>query len=174
MMLSMLGGMVGDSNVTRAVSNYAKTWRFKHPSPWDFMFAMNREFQTDLGWFWYYWLFTTESSDGSIASVTNSSGKTYVTVKQDGEMPAPVILQVEFAADGPALNPMPNAVIAGNTATVTWPVDVWFNGSRTFVAELNFGSRKIERITYDPERRFPDSNPADNSWPAAAAPTSPN
>ncbi len=174
MMLSMLGGMVGDSNVTRAVSNYAKTWRFKHPSPWDFMFAMNREFQTDLGWFWYYWLFTTESSDGSIASVTNSSGKTYVTVKQDGEMPAPVILQVEFAADGPALNPMANAVIAGNTATVTWPVDVWFNGSRTFVAELNFGSRKIERITYDPERRFPDSNPADNSWPAAAAPTTPN
>jgi hypothetical protein len=53
-------------------------------------------------------------------------------------------------------------------------VDVWFNGSRTFVAELNFGSRKIERITYDPERRFPDSNPADNSWPAAAAPTTPN
>ncbi len=89
MMLSMLGAIVGDSNVTRAMANYAKTWRFKHPSPWDFMFAMNREFQMDLGWFWYYWLFTTESSDGSIASVTNSGGKTYVTVKQDGEMPSP-------------------------------------------------------------------------------------
>ena len=167
MMLSMLGGIVGDSNVTRAMSNYAKTWRFKHPSPWDFMFAMNREFQMDLGWFWYYWLFTTESSNGSIASVTNSSGKTYVTVKQAGEMPAPVILQVEFAADGPALKPMPNAVVTGNTALVTYPVDVWFAGSRTFVAELNFGGRKIERVTYDPARRFPDSNPADNTWPAA-------
>ncbi|MEZ4413994.1 MAG: M1 family metallopeptidase [Gemmatimonadales bacterium] len=180
MMLSMLGGIVGDSNVTRAMSNYAKTWRFKHPSPWDFMFAMNREFQMDLGWFWYYWLFTTESSDGSIASVTNSGGKTYVTVKQAGEMPAPVILQVEFAADGPAIKPMANAVVTGNTALVTYPVDVWFSGSRSFVAELNFGGRKIERVTYDPERRFPDNNPADNTWPAEAAqapttaPTSPH
>jgi aminopeptidase N len=63
MMLSMLGAIVGDSAVTRAMSNYARTWRFKHPSPWDFMFAMNRELGQDLGWFWYYWLFTTESSE---------------------------------------------------------------------------------------------------------------
>jgi hypothetical protein len=171
MMLSMLGAVVGgDSLVTRAMSHYAKTWRFKHPSPWDFMFAMNHEFQMDLGWFWYYWLFTTESSDGSIASVTTKGDKTLVTVRQDGEMPAPVILKVDFAADGPAIKPMANAVIDGNSATVSWPVNVWFPGSRTFVAELNFGKRKIEKITYDPQRRFPDRNPADNVWPATAAP----
>jgi len=180
MMLSMLGAIVGDSNVTRAMSNYAKTWRFKHPSPWDFMFAMNREFQMDLGWFWYYWLFTTESSDGSIASVATKGDKTMVTVRQDGEMPAPVVLKVEFAADGPAIKPMQNAVISGNTATVTYPVSVWFAGSRSFVATLDFGKRKIEKITYDPDRRFPDRNPADNSWPAGSAtvpvanPTSPH
>ena len=40
---------------------------FKHPSPWDYMFFMNRALGQDLGWFWYYWLFTTESVDGSIA-----------------------------------------------------------------------------------------------------------
>jgi hypothetical protein len=168
MMLSMLGGIVGDSAVTRAMSNYAKTWRFKHPSPWDYMFAMNRELGQDLSWFWYYWLFTTESSDGSIASVVTKGEKTLVTVRQDGEMPSPVVLRVEFAADGPALKPMKNAVIDGNSATVTWPVDVWFGGSRTFVAELAFGKRKIEKITLDPKGRFPDRNPADNVWPAAA------
>lgn len=168
MMLSMLGAIVGDSAVTKAMSNYAKTWRFKHPSPWDFMFAMNRELGQDLGWFWYYWLFTTESSDGSIGGVDAKGGKTRVTIRQDGEMPAPVVLKVEFAADGPAPKPMRNAVIVGNTATVTWPVDVWFAGSRTFVAELDFGKRKIEKITLDPNGRFPDRNPADNVWPAAA------
>ncbi|MFI5235224.1 MAG: M1 family metallopeptidase, partial [Gemmatimonadales bacterium] len=67
LMLSALGGIVGDSAVWRAMSAYAKTWRFKHPSPWDFMFAMDHELHRDLGWFWYYWLFTTESVDGSIA-----------------------------------------------------------------------------------------------------------
>ena len=31
------------------------------------MFFMNNALGRDLGWFWYYWLFTTESVDGSIA-----------------------------------------------------------------------------------------------------------
>ena len=165
MMLSMLGGIVGDTAVQRAMSAYATTWRFRHPSPWDYMFAMNRELNRDLGWFWYYWLFTTESVDGSIDSVVTKGKRTTVTVRQSGEMPAPVILRVEFAAAGPDLKPMKNAVIDGTSATVTWPVDVWFDGRRTFEAELDFGGRRIERITFDPRARFPDRNPADNMWP---------
>jgi hypothetical protein len=51
------------------------------------------------------------------------------------------------------------------TAIVTYPVDVWFGGSRSFVAELDFGGRAIERITLDPRRRFPDRDPSDNIWP---------
>ncbi len=176
-MLAMLGAIVGDSNVTRAMSLYAKAWRFKHPSPWDFMFKLDYEFQqVDLGWFWYYWLFTTESVDGRIAGVETRGGKTMVTVRQDGEMPSPVVLKVDFAADGPPIKAMPNAVVTGNSAIVTWPVDVWFSGKRSFVATLDFGKRPIEKVTLDPNGRFPDRNPADNVWPAqapAAAPAAP-
>jgi hypothetical protein len=64
LMLSMLGGVVGDSAVQRAMREYAAAWRYKHPSPWDYMFFMNNALKRDLGWFWYYWLFTTESVDG--------------------------------------------------------------------------------------------------------------
>ncbi|MGH7590204.1 MAG: M1 family metallopeptidase, partial [Gemmatimonadales bacterium] len=81
---------------------------------------------------------------------------------------SPVVLRVEFAKDGPAIRPMKNAVIAGNTATVTWPVDVWFGGARDFTATLDFGGRRIERITLDPGMRFPDRDPGDNSWPRTA------
>jgi len=171
MMLSMLGGIVGDSAVVRAMRSYAETWRFRHPSPWDFMFAMNRALGRDLGWFWYYWLFTTETSDGGIAEVRRNSGRTRVTIRQAGEMPAPVVLRVEFAPDGPLPQArMRNAVISGRTALVTWPVDVWFSGARTFVGELDFGSARIERIVLDPGARFPDRNPADNVWQASRSP----
>ena len=60
-MLSMLGGIVGDSAVWKAMSGYAKAWRFKHPSPWDYANYMSRALHKDLDWFWYYWLFLTES-----------------------------------------------------------------------------------------------------------------
>ena len=51
------------------------------------------------------------------------------------------------------------------TAIVSWPPSVWFGGSRTFDATLDFGLRGIRRITLDPFRRFPDRDARDNVWP---------
>ena len=169
LMLSMLGGIVGDTAVQRAHREWAHAWLFKHPSPWDYMFFMNNALRSragDLSWFWYYWLFTTEAVHGSIQNVTTEGARTTVTVRQDGQMPSPVVLQVKFAATGPAIRARPNArMLDATTALVTWPVDVWFAGSKTFRAELDFGGRAIEQIQLDPARRFPDRNPADNVWP---------
>jgi hypothetical protein len=166
LMLSSLGGVVGDTAVQRALAEFTTAWRFKHPSPWDFAFFMNRALRQDLGWFWYYWLFTTESVDASIQSVTTTGSRTAVTVHQAGQMPSPVVLQVQFSPTGPALRPMSNSrMIDATTAIVTFPVDVWFGGSRTFRANLDFGGRTIERITLDPRGRFPDRDARDNVWP---------
>ncbi len=165
LMLAMLGGLVGDDAVQRAISEYTKVWSFKHPSPWDFAFFMTNELKQDLGWFWYYWLWTTESVDGSIAEVTSLDSGTRVIVRQSGQMPSPVVLQVEFAEAGPLVPSMSNAtMVDDHTAIVTWPVDVWFGGSRTLDVNLTFGSREIVKITLDPDGRFPDTNPADNVW----------
>ena len=166
MMLSSLGGIVGDTAVQRAMSEYAKAWRFRHPSPWDYAFFMSNALHRDLGWFWNYWLFTTESVDGSIQDVKTSGRRTTVTVRQNGQMPSPVILKVEFAPAGPTIKQMSNSrMVDPNTAIVTYPVDVWFPGNRSFSANLDFGGRAITRITLDPNGRFPDRDPTDNVWP---------
>jgi hypothetical protein len=165
-MLSMLGAIVGDSAVQRAHSEWGKAWRFKHPSPWDYMFFMNNALHQDLGWFWNYWLFTTETVEGSIQSVAMNGSRTTVTVRQDGQMPSPVVLKVELAKSGAEIRPLSNArMVDSVTAIVTYPVDVWFGGSKTFVATMDFGGRAVERITLDPFGRFPDRNAADNVWP---------
>lgn len=166
LMLSMLGGIVGDEAVINAMKKYTATWSFRHPSPWDYIFFMNNELKQELGWFWYYWLWTTEAVHGSIRDVKTTKGKTTVTVHQAGQMPSPVVLKVEFEAEGPAIKKISNGkMIDANTAEVTWPVSVWFNGSRTFNAVMDFGQRKIKKITLDPHCRFPDADPADNVWP---------
>jgi hypothetical protein len=171
MMLSMLGGIVGDSAVFRAHSEYAKTWRFRHPSPWDYAFFMSRALGQDLGWFWHSWLFTTDAVQGRIDTVTTSRNATTVVVRQEGEMPSPVVLKIQFASSGPPIRPTSNTrMIDSTTAIVSWPVDVWFGGSRTFRAALSFGGRRIERIVLDPGCRFPDRVVSDNVWPREAAP----
>ena len=169
LMLSMLGGIVGDDNVQKAMSEYTKIWAFKHPSPWDYVAFMNNALKQDLNWFWYYWLWTTESVEGSIAQVTTAGTSTTVTVRQAGQMPSPVVLRVRFAVDGPEIAPMANSKVEGNSALVTWPVDVWFNGSRTFQAVLDFGGRAITTIQLDPACRFPDRDASDNVWPKGTA-----
>ncbi len=165
MMLSMLGGIVGDEAVQRAMREYSGVWAFKHPSPWDFAFFMDNALGRDLGWFWYYWLWTTESVDGSIQGVREDHGQTIVDVHQAGQMPSPVVLRVEFEPGDAAPTPMANAVIQDDgSAVVTWPVDVWFDGSRTFAARLQFGPRTIKKVTLDPGGRFPDRDKNDNVW----------
>ena len=166
LMLSMLGGIAGDEAVLSAMKKYTMAWAYKHPSPWDFIFFMNNELALDLEWFWYYWLWTTEAVEGSIRDVKTGNGKTTVTVQQAGQMPSPVVLKVEFEAEGPPIKTWANAkMIDATTAEVTWPVSVWFSGNRSFNAVMNFGKRKIKKITLDPHGRFPDANPADNVWP---------
>ncbi len=165
LMFSMLGGMVGDDALNAALKKYVETWKFKHPSPWDFTFFMNKELGRDLNWFWYYWLFTTESVNGSIKEVVLQGDKTRVTVHQAGEMPSPVVLKVEFAGGSEKIKSMPNAkMIDDNTAIVRWGEDVWFNGDRDFQAVLDLGKRTISKITLDPFGRFPDSDIKDNVW----------
>lgn len=168
LMLSALGGIVGDSAVQRAHREFGVAWMFKHPSPWDWMFSMERSLGRDLGWFWNAWLFGTESVEQRIVNVVAQGIRTRVTVAQDGQMPAPIVLDVKFAATGPAIRPMRNMVMLdATTARVTVPVDVWFDGRRQHAVDLVVGGRRIERVTLDPQGRFPDRNADDNVWPRA-------
>jgi hypothetical protein len=166
LMLSMLGGIYGDEAVQDAMREYARVWAFKHPSPWDFAFFMSNELNAELGWFWHYWLWTTDTVNGSIKSVDGAGSNTVVTVHQAGQMPSPIVLRVDFEVAGPEITMMKNSKSDGaNSAIVTWPVDVWFAGNRDFQAKLLFGDRAIKKITLDPAGRFPDASKSDNVWP---------
>jgi hypothetical protein len=166
LMLSMLGGIVGDEAVQEAMRGYTDAWKFKHPSPWDYVFFMNNALGEDLEWFWYYWLWTTESVDGSIQKVEKKGSRTIVTVHQAGQMPSPVVLKVELEPGSRPVRVSNNMEkLDDNTLIMTWPVDVWLDGSKTFEAELNVGGREIKKITLDPHARFPDGEPGDNVWP---------
>lgn len=169
-MLRMLGGVVGDSVMWRAIGDYAAAWRFKHPSPWDLMAFVSNAVEQDLGWFWHYWLFTHAGVEGSIVGVEPNPRGGIVTVRQDGDMPSPIVLAVQCApGGGPARLSGPGYVLDDSTVVVTRPVDVWFPGARELTLDLDIGC-EIAQVTWDPARRFSDQDACDNMWPRGSRP----
>jgi hypothetical protein len=60
-MLQSLAAQVGEERLLDALRAYAIAWRFKHPSPWDFMAIMERSLGEELDAFWLRWLFSNEA-----------------------------------------------------------------------------------------------------------------
>ncbi len=52
-----------------AFKEYARTWKFKHPSPADFFRTMENASGVDLDWFWRGWFYTNDHVDMSIDNV---------------------------------------------------------------------------------------------------------
>lgn len=149
--LNALGGIVGDEAIQQAMSNYAREWKYKHPTPYDFFFSMNKSLGKDFNWFWYEWFFTTYTFDQSIQSVAVEGSDAVITVLDKGDMIEPVIAKIDFTD--------------GTSRTVTSPVEGWFAGSRTLVVRAPLGGKAVKLVTLDPDNRFQDLNRADNTWP---------
>jgi hypothetical protein len=150
--LRALGGVVGDSAVHAAFATYATEWRFKHPTPYDFFFSMNRSLKRNLDWLWYEWFFTNYTVDQAISSVTTRNGNAVIVVRDKGDMVMPVILRVDYTD--------------GSSATTTGTADAWFAGSRSVTISIPLRGKTIKSITLDPEDRFLDLDRADNVWNA--------
>jgi hypothetical protein len=150
--LNALGAVVGDSAVKRAFAEYALAWKFRHPTPYDFFFSMNRSLGRNLDWFWYGWFFTNYAFDQAIESVRTEGGSAVVTVRDKEDLAMPVILAAEFTD--------------GTSQTVSLPASVWFSGSRSAVAHVPLRGRTLKKISLDPENRFQDLSRGDNVWEA--------
>ena len=150
--LHALGGVVGDSAVRSAFAGYARAWRYKHPSPWDFFMFMDRALGRDLGWFWNSWWFTTQTFDQGIANVKQTNGTLTLTVADHGNMPMPVIARVDFTD--------------GSSQTITRPASAWFPGTRSTTLTLPLRGKSIAHVTLDPEKRFQDLDRSNNEWNA--------
>jgi hypothetical protein len=68
---------------------------------------------------------------------------------------APVELQLTFAD--------------GTTQLLRYPVEIWYKGDR--YTAIIATDKTVVAATVNPDGQFPDLNPGNNSWRAAAAAT---
>jgi hypothetical protein len=53
----------------------------------------------------------------------------------------------------------------GKSTLLKIPAEIWFSGSRTYVARIPLMGNTLKSISLDPENRFQDLDRSNNVWP---------
>jgi hypothetical protein len=144
-----LRGLMGDSAFRAAYRDYGLRWLGRHPAPYDFFYAFERNAGRDLDWFWGAWWYETWTLDQAIAEVRPAGEGLEVVVEDRGLAPMPVHLQVTRAD--------------GATSRVEVPVGVWLGGARRHVVAVD-SAATVTALEIDAARAFPDVDRSNNVW----------
>ena len=85
--------LLGKALFDKCLKAYMDTWKYKHPTPYDFMFTFNKVADRDLNWFWKKWYFDWGYMDIGIKSFKDNM----LTVENLGGRPMPFTIKVNYA-----------------------------------------------------------------------------
>lgn len=150
LMLTVLrDAVLGKDVFERALREYVRRWRFKHPQPADFFRTFENVSGRDLDWFWRNWVYTTARLDQAVDSVATAGDTTLIYLSNRAQMVLPVTLELRYAD--------------GSSETRQLPIEMWNLGSR-FTARLGTVKR-LAGVVADPRASYPDIDRGNNSWP---------
>lgn len=94
--LSQLGYIIGQENLDKTLKRYYHDWKFKHPTPIDFLRVAEKVSGAELDWYLMDWAQTTNTIDYGVKDVAVKDGKTTVILERIGNMPMPIDLKVTY------------------------------------------------------------------------------
>ncbi|MCL7979376.1 MAG: M1 family metallopeptidase [marine benthic group bacterium] len=147
-LLHSLRHMLGAERFDEFYRDYARTWAFKHPMPWDFFNMAEEAAGTDLDWFWQAWFYDTAVLDQAISEVRTTGEGVDVTVENLEWGVMPVEIRVGSGD--------------GSTETVVLPASVWA-GTRSVTTSVPFEG-EVDQVVIDPDEWYPDIDRSNNSW----------
>ncbi|MBZ0328573.1 MAG: M1 family metallopeptidase [Altibacter sp.] len=168
--VAQLGYVIGEENLKKTLKRYYSEWKFKHPTPNDFIRIAEKVSGFELDWYLTDWTQTTNTIDYGIASVIEESGKTKVVLERIGLMPMPIDLYVQFEdgtqeafyiplqmARAEKTNPYP---MMKRTVLPDW---AWAHP--TYELEI-VSDKKVKYLSIDATGRMADVQPSNNNFEA--------
>lgn len=165
--LHQLSYVVGQDVLDRALLRFFRAWKYKHPTPDDFLRIVEKEADLILDWYNEYFVKTTNTIDYAIRAVEQVGRKTRVTLERVGRMPMPVEVLVKFKNGDEKLHYMPLVMMHGQksfgeTDTRVVRHDPWPWTHPTYTLELDISAGNIASIEIDPSLRMADTDRSNN------------
>jgi len=170
--LSQLGYVIGQDKLMQTIRRYYDTFKFRHPTPNDFIRTAEKVSGMELEWYLTDWTRTTNTIDYGIKEVTENGQGSLITLERIGLMPMPIDVLVVYKDGARETFYAPLRMMRGEkenpypalerTVLPDWP---WANP--TYELELARPLSDIEAIALDPSQLMADVNPENNLWQPA-------
>jgi hypothetical protein len=169
--LMQLEYIIGKEDFWKGLKRYFNTWKFKHPTPNDFVRVMEKESGLELNWFMDLWVGTTQHIDYSIKEVDKEKkGRTSMVLEKIGALPMPLDILVVDKDGNQTWHYIPvglmrgeKPVEAGQEGRRILPDWEWTNPTYTF--EIDLKKKHIKSIEIDPSTRMADLNNLNGIYP---------
>ncbi|TVZ26640.1 peptidase M1-like protein [Gillisia sp. Hel_I_86] len=94
--LAQLGYIIGQENLQKTLKRYYDEWKFKHPTPNDFIRIAEKVSGAELDWYLIDWTQTTNTIDYAVTGLTEEGETTIVNLERKGLMPMPLDVKVTY------------------------------------------------------------------------------
>jgi hypothetical protein len=175
--LNQLSYVIGQETLMRGMRRYYHEWKFKHPTPNDFIRIMEKESDIELDWYLEQFVMTTNQIDYGIKSLIGEGDNTYITLERHGEMMMPIDLNIEYNDGTKEIVYIPLRLMRGakpveDSAIIRITKEAWPWTYPTYTLKLNRKTSEIKKVEIDSSLRMADINRDNNivDVPAAMTP----
>ena len=167
--LAQLGYIIGDENLNKTMLQFFNDWKFKHPTPTDFIKIAENISGIQLKWYLDKWVATTEVVDYQISSVASIEKGTQIKLAKIGGIPMPLDITIILKNDDVKTFYIPLRMMHGSKENETqfkrtelkaWP---WVYPEYSFDIDINKEDIKI--IAIDISERMADVDKKNNYYP---------
>ncbi len=162
--LNQLGYVIGEENLSKTLKRYFDEWKFKHPTPNDFIRIAEKVSGAELSWYLQDWTMTTNTIDYAIKSVESEEDKTAITLERKGLMPMPIEVKVSYTDGNSEMFYIPLRMMRWEKPNMTNIEKDWAWAYPTYQFTIKPSLSEIASIEIDPSQKMADVNREDNIY----------
>jgi len=164
--LKQLEYIMGKQAFDQGLLDYFDKWKFKHPSPVDFIRIMEKASGLELDWYLEYFIYAIKYPDYAVDTILiEDEGRSVIKLINKGDFPMPVDIEIVFKDGTKKMYHIPMDMTLGAKIGDYYSYDilpVWYWVNPRYEFSIDEDTENIDKIIIDPSKRMADINRENN------------
>ncbi|MBS3737594.1 M1 family metallopeptidase [Mesohalobacter halotolerans] len=160
--LNQLAYIIGENNLKQTLKRYYEEWKFKHPTPNDFIRVAEKVSGAELSWYLNDWTMTTNTVDYAVKDIKVADNASVVTLERIGLTPMPIEVKVTYNTGETEMFYIPLRLMRLEKSGFENTLDDWAWAYPTYDLEIPTTQFSIKSIEIDPSQKMADVNRGNN------------